>query len=283
MWWLHQELDIHFSDNPTCNCRYVGFLINLDQKHTGFLHVLGLSKCFTCKCWQRKEQRVPSTMFKTVPLMAGFFWSSLQLMSLVYEAFEINCGTQVLLEHCGLSGQSQGIIETWKLLDAEPCTLGFACKNWSRQPFCSVEVFLLLGTFFPQPSINLLVTYLQRESSYFYSDLIYFELSVHGVAISEGREVRKFHSRSLAGLQIDTVLLQDTDPSWDLLHPAVLSVSLCLDWGCGKSREQADLLGKPCRASGTRLLVAEAPRAKLPAVEGQVESSHRADLGDIPA
>lgn len=106
--------------------------------------------------------------------------------------------------------------------------LGFACKNWSRQPFCSVEVFLLLGTF-PQPSINLLVTYLQRESSYFYSGLIYFELSVHGVAISKGREVRKFHSRRLARLQIETVPLQDTDPSWDVLHPAVLSVSLCLD------------------------------------------------------
>jgi len=29
------------------------------------------------------------------------------------------------------------------------------------------------------------------------------------------------------------VPLQDMDPSWDLLHPPVLSASLCLDLGCG--------------------------------------------------
>lgn len=78
---------------------------------------------------------------------------------------------------------------------------------------------------FPSAPLNVMAMYLQRGSSYFYNDPIYFELSVPGIAINKGKDPGQLHSRSLITScnkhcdqrQTGRVLQQDTDPSWNLL------------------------------------------------------------------
>lgn len=98
----------------------------------------------------------------------------------------------------------------------------------------------------------------------------------------EGKKESVTHNMHHDRLQIGQVPPQDGDPSWDLLQLPVLSVSLCLDLGCGNSRDRADSLCSEISA-GHQGPVAEMPRGKLAhLVEKQLGSGHWADLGDIP-
>lgn len=77
---------------------HLGF-IYLDQKHTGFLYALGLATCFICKCYAAHS---PQSQRMFTFSEGGFFWSILELVSLVYRALEINSGTKVLLQQWSL-------------------------------------------------------------------------------------------------------------------------------------------------------------------------------------